>query len=164
MVSSYSKAKVRHLIRLITGGPKKQHFHVEIALPSWFPARSPKPTEKISAVQQMFSRLIGEGIALNVWADFLIDSDQLPEKGPIRILSAKAEAAGTTIELTGGVLSVVGSVINRISWARVSEKQTQIQLRAAVETTVRAGYLYDSHDLIERFFRVLLMGQPAAGD
>jgi len=161
LIAVYSKSGVRHFVRLMTGGRKKKHFHVEVALADWFrDAGTPTSNSKISDVNDCVDRVIGDKTALNLGADFLVRSDELPDAGPIKILSAKTQAAGTTVELTGGVLSVAGSRITQISWRRADERHTMITLYAYLDSIVAAKYLFDSQDLMERFFRVLVLAQP----
>lgn len=163
LIAAYTKGGIRHFARLITGGRKKKHFHLEVALADWFrDAGVPTPNSKISEIHDAIERVIGLKIALNLGADFLIRSEELPETGPIKILSAKTQAAGTTIELTGGVLSVAGSRITQISWGRIDETRTMITLHAYLDSTVAPKYLFDSQDLMERFFKVLVLAQPTS--
>jgi hypothetical protein len=164
LIAAYGKGGVRHFAQLITGGRKKKHFHLEVASADWFrDAGVPSTNSKISEIHDAIERVIGIKIALNLGADFLIRSEELPEAGPIRILSAKTQAAGTTIELTGGVLSVAGSRITQISWRRIDETRTMITLHAYLDSTVAPKYLFDSQDLMERFFKVLVLAQPTSG-
>lgn len=163
LVAAYTKSGVRYFARLMTGGRKKKHFHMEVALADWFrDAGTPSANSKISDINACVERVLGDKIALNLGADFLVRSDELPDAGPIKILSAKTQAAGTTIELTGGVLSVAGSRITQISWGRADERHTMITLYAYLDSVVAPKYLFDSQDLMERFFRVLVLAQPVS--
>ena len=161
LIAAFTKNKVRHFVRLMTGGRRKRHFHLEVALADWFrDAGIPTANTKISGIHDAVKRVAGHKITLNLGADFLIRTEELPEAGPIKILSAKTQAAGTTIELTGGVLSVSGSRITQISWGRMDETHTMLNLRAYLDSTVAPKYLLDSQELMERFFKVLVLAQP----
>jgi len=162
MIAGYSRRGVRHFVRLITGGKKKKHFHLEVALADWFPSDlKPQTTHKLSEVETAVNRVLGERIDLNIGATFPLEFDELPETGPIRLLSAETRVAGTTIQLTAGVLTVSGSRIKKISWEQVSKEKVMITLRARLESRVQPKYLLEANDVMERFFKVLVLARPS---
>lgn len=161
MIAAYKKGGARHFVRLMTGGRKNRHFHFEVALAKWFPSDAqPTVTSKLSEIQETAAKLLGAKLDLNLSCDFSMDFKQLPEGGPIRLLSAETRAAGTSVQLTAGVLTVSGSRINEIAWSRYSEDRVMITLEAQLDLNVGPKYLSEGQELMERFFRVLVLGQP----
>lgn len=165
MVASYTKGGVRHFVRLMTGGRRDKHFHFEVASGDWFPPDArPAVTSKISEIHESAGRLLGEKLDLNLSADFSIEFTQLPEGGPIRTLSAETRVAGTAIQLTAGVLTLSGSRISEIGWSRYNENKVMVTLEAQMDLMVAPKYLVEGLELMERFFRVLVLGQPTAAE
>lgn len=163
MVASYTKDGVRHFVRLMTGGRKDKHFHFEVASGDWFPPDArPTVTSKMSEIHGSAGRILGQKLDLNLSADFPIEFVQLPEGGPIRTLSAETRVAGTTVQLTAGVLTLSGSRISEIAWSRYKESKVMVTLEAQLDLTVSPKYLVEGQELMERFFRVLVLGQPTA--
>lgn len=161
MIAAYKKGGKRHFVRLMTGGRKEKHFHLEVALASWFPADAqPTITSKVSEIQETAVEILGAKLDLNLSCDFTLDFKKLPEGGPIRLLSAETRVAGTAVQLTAGVLSVSGSRINEIAWSRYNEDMVMITLEAHLDLNVAPKYLSEGQELMERFFRVLVLGQP----
>ena len=161
LIASYTKGGTRHFVRMMTGGRKDRHFHFEVATAKSFSKHAqPTVTSKISDVQNAVETVMGAKIDLNVVCDFLIDFDQLPEGGPIRLLSSETRVAGTSVQLTAGVLSVSGSRISEIGWSRYSDDKVVISLEANLDSIVARKYLQEGQELMERFFRVLVLNQP----
>jgi hypothetical protein len=162
MIAAYSKGRVRHFARLMTGGNKPKHFHLEVALSSWFPTNmKPDANDKLAAIQKAVEHVSGEKIELNMLSEFRVPISSLAQTGPIRLLSTETSVGGTTIQLTAGTVSVTGSRIREISWERLTEKEVSISLRAQMNSVVAAKYLLDAGDLMGRLFKVLVLGQPA---
>jgi len=162
-IASYKKEKNRHFVRLMTGGRRDRHFHLEIALASWFPKnQQPKAASKISEIQDAIDRISGEKLDLNLSADFSSSLAQLPESGPIRLLSTKTSMAGTSVQLTAGTLDVSGSRINQIQWCLINEDKVMVTLETQVDSSVTAKYLTEAHEMMEKYYRVLVLGQTEA--
>lgn len=161
MIAAYKKGGKRHFVRLMTGGRKEKHFHLEVALADWFPTDAqPTITSKLSEIQETAVEILGAKLDLNLSCDFSLDFKKLPEGGPIRLLSAETRVAGTAVQLTAGVLTVSGSRINEIAWSRYNEDMVMITLEAHLDLNVAPKYLSEGQELMERFFRVLVLGQP----
>jgi len=163
MIATYSRAGVRHFARLMTGGQKKRHFHFEVVLFDWFPAKmKPKTNSKISDLQRVAEHVFGEKIDLNLGSEFRVQVTELSETGPIRLLSTQTRVGGTTIQLTGGTLSVSGSRIREISWERLTDKEVMVNLKTQLDSVVAPKYLLDGQDLVGRLFKVLVLGRTAS--
>jgi hypothetical protein len=161
MIAAYKKGGKRHFVRLMTGGRKDRHFHLEVALANWFPGDAqPTVTSKLSEVQEAAAEILGAKLDLHLSCDFTIEFKKLPDGGPIRLLSAETRVAGTAVQLTAGVLTVSGSRINEIAWSRYSEDMVMITLEAHLDLNVAPKYLLEGQEMMERFFRVLVLGQP----
>ena len=161
MIGTYKKGGKQHFVRLMTGGRRERHFHFEVALSTWFPADAqPTATSKLSEIQEAASEMMDAKLDLNLSCDFSLEFKQLPEGGPIRVLSAETRVAGTAVQLTAGVLTVSGSRISQIAWSRYNDDMVMVTLEAHLDLNVAPKYLLDGQELMERFFRVLVLGQP----
>ncbi|SRR6266699_4545381 len=161
MIAPYSREGIRHFARLMTGGQKQKHFHLEVALSDWFPAKmKPETNSKISSIQHTVERVLGEKIDLNLGSEFRVPITSLTETGPIRLLSTETRVGGTAIQLTAGTLSVSGSRLREISWERLTEREVMITLKAQLDSAVAPKYLLEGEDLMARLFKVLILGQP----
>ncbi len=158
--SSYKKGNVEHCVRAMTGG-KKHHFHIEIVRRDWFPEdfelEDAVPLEEI---QKLYIQVAKRPILLTYETEFLIPFTDLPEHGPIRLLSANTSAGGTSVELVAGTFNVSGSKVSSVKWKRIGEKNVRISLRSTLKTDITPEYVIEGHELSDRFFRILLLEEP----
>jgi hypothetical protein len=60
------------------------------------------------------------------------------------------------------VLTLSGSRISEIAWTQYSKDKVMITLEAHLDTIVTSKYMIEAQELMERFFRVLVLAQPTA--
>ena len=165
LIASYTKGKAKHFVRLISGGGRRAtHFHLEVALHSWFRSGLPKAKSRISEVNEIVEKLEGQKTELELSCDFSLPFARLPEGGPIRLLSSETRMAGTSVRLTAGVLSVSGSRISEIAWSRYGEDEVMVTLETHLDTTISPRYLVEGRALIFEYYRVLVLGHPKADE
>jgi hypothetical protein len=114
----------------------------------------------MSEIYNLISRMYNQKLDLTFRADFPMDFTELPDGGPIRTLSAETKVAGIEVQLTAGVLKLSGTRISEISWHRIGTGRVMVTMDADLEATVTPQYLIDGHLLLERYFRVLVLGRP----
>jgi len=163
VIAPYTKGGTKHFVRIILGDPPKNHFHIEVARASWFRNGLPKKTAKLGEIATLVSPVFGEKITVGYDCDFSLPFSDLPENGPIKVLSGSTSAAGTSVELTAGKLKVSGSYISSIQWERVEDEgdRVRISLDWTKKIEIKADYLCDAFELAERFFKVLVLETPA---
>jgi hypothetical protein len=160
LIGGYTRGKHKHYFRLLTGG-KAKHFHLEVALASYFgKTGQPSMNSNPSEVQALAANVMGERIDLTVRAEFLLPFASLAESGPIRVLSAETQVGGSSIQLSAGVLTLKGSRIDEISWRKVGEEDVAVTLDVNLESTISKKYLITAQEMMDRFFTVLVLGDP----
>ncbi len=167
LIASFTrKGEVKHYVLLMAGGRKNHHFHLEVARASRFPAKfTPKTNAKISEIQEFADHFLGVMLNLSYSCDFPIDFNELPDNGPIRLLSIDAKVAGTRVQLTEGTLRVSGSRIDEISWSRRENSSiVLVRLESSSQYPICENYLFEGHELLESYFRALVLGMPTAVD
>ena len=160
------KGGQKHYVLLMAGGRKNLHFHLEVAAARRFSAKyTPVPNAKMSEIQAFAGRFLGVNLNLKCICDFPIDFNELPEGGPIRLLSIDAKVAGTRVQLTEGTLSVSGSRIDEISWSRRKNSDiVLVSLESSSTQSVSGNYIIEGQLLIESYFRALVLGLPTSID
>jgi hypothetical protein len=155
-------------LRVFFGGKSKRHCHIDIATREFFgDGKVPKITARMSDVQGILQRLIGQEIEADFDGLFWIPTANLP---PI-ISSTLAESTqnNVVIKMVGGRLSVRGAPIHTIDWSiRERTEEARIGLEARKRTTITESYLEDAFSLLELAFRVFVLekgphASPAKG-
>jgi len=143
-------------IRLSVG----RHFHIDVAKPKFF-AEKPEVTTKISDINKLFEKVNGQKIVLRLEGDYLVQTDALPTLILSTMLTAKGQG-DVAFRMTGGTISVKGSPIYRIEWARRSDSETRVTLSARTEATITDSYLVDGLSLINTAFRAFIVRREPA--
>lgn len=160
LITSTVKKGVKHYLLLMVGGKNNSHFHVEVALASHFSSGFlPKTNAKISEFQLVADRFLGSTINLSLTCAFPLQLKDLPENGPIRLLSINSQVAGTKVQLVEGTLAVTGSLIEEISWSlEKGSDQVTVSLETSTSCEIERDYLNDGLSLLETYCAALVLG------
>jgi hypothetical protein len=147
--------------RLITGGVTG-HFHFECAAPESFAeAFKPKPNSTVKEFEAIADTVIGCDAAVRAICFFQVPISALSKTGVIRTLSAETTAAGVSVKLTAGTLTLSGSPIDRVEWKLQEDDLIRIGLESVSSIRISENYLNDLLNESRSLFDVIILEKEA---
>ena len=145
LLSSFRKESKRYFVRFLTGGARKNHFHIEIASSALF-ATMPKSTAKLTQIANCFEKVVGLSLNLRARAEFENSIADLPERGLIRLFSGENKTGEVSMKMTAATFSLAGSPVRKISWNIIGGGQ-RVSTIIEAEKTVTMGAFYMTESL-----------------
>jgi hypothetical protein len=159
LVCSYSAGNSKFFARLLTGG-SRGHFHIECAAANAFSrSNRPKPNTNRRDFDGLTERVIGQQIDVRFRCYFVIPLADLAPNGIIRSLSSETTAAGVSMKLTSGVLTLSSSPIDRIEWTILNSDNIQVGLEKILSRTLAESYLVELLRWSRSLFDVMILNR-----
>jgi hypothetical protein len=147
--------------RLITGG-FVGHFHVECATPEYFPAgMKPKPNATLKEFEAIAEPVMGCDAGIRIKCFFEVPLAALSKTGVIQTLSAETIAAGVSVKLTAGTLTLSGSPIHRVEWRLENDERIRIGLDSLRTQQITQDYLNELLAWSRSLFDVIILSKEA---
>jgi hypothetical protein len=145
---------------LIIGGPKDNHFHVEVATAEYTHKRlgeSPdKPPSKMADIRRAFQRVRGERAVVFINAGFELNPEQFPSIITSTLVEAKY--GDVRMQTTGGRIDVTGAPIERIIWSKQRDAdRARVNVRARKSVVLNDNYLVDALDFVSTAFNAIVL-------
>ena len=161
LIFPYTVSARSFFARLITGGVPG-HFHVECVAPEFFGERGkPKPNSTLSDFEAIAKPIIGCDARVRVKCLFKVPISSLSKTGVIRTLSAETTAAGVSVKLTAGTLSLSGSPIDKVEWTLEDGELIRIGLDSLHSQRITETYLDDLLNESRSLFDVIILSKEA---
>ncbi len=160
MEAQYRRSGCTGYVRVMFGGKRGGHLHVDVAAREFFLKHHrspPRPTHKIAEVREALGRVAGYDISSRIAGTYFVDQEKLP---PF-VKSTIAETTSVrdvSIKTTGGTLSVTGAPINSIRWwLREDQDDALVQLEAEKTFALDEGYLEECLDVLDSAFEAFVL-------
>ena len=165
MISLRSTRAGRSYLRLIAGGSKNHHLHVDIALAKVFPrGERPSANTKTPAILRQLSAHGGQKIDLLLIGRFILNiNDTTPDSGllftgPRSVVSSINDA---TVGLVGARLAISNDAhIDMIHWEIIGS-EALIDIYGRCKTEVSDDYLVSAFGVIQKAFATYILGEVA---
>lgn len=166
LVAAYRAAGQNVYLRVLPGGKKHTHLHVDCALRAFFGKdRGPKATAKKADIVKILGQAAGLTIDVGICGGFLVPLSDLPEGGLVRSLSTEQKTGDMSVRLTSGECKIDGAPVRRLFWSIGDEqKDVFVRLEAERQEKVDDQYLMRSLDWIEKQFSLFVLGKTADGN
>lgn len=163
LVAAYRGADEKVYLRVLPGGKKHTHLHVDCALQGFFPKdHAPKTNTTKDKLLAVLEKAVGLTLDAEICGEFLVPLADLPEQGLIRSLSAEQKTADLSARLTSGECKIEGAPVRRMFWSiRDEQKDVFIRIEANREEKVDDQYLVRSLEWIEKQFTLFVLGKTA---
>ena len=160
-IASYEAHGKKAFLRVCTGGPTKQHLHVDCTLSSCFQEGSlPKENKELSEVIAFISSFLGISASIGVTGVFDVPLEDLPEQGLIRSLSMEKRTGDISIKLTGAQFTIKGAPIENVEWEIPNDKdQVRIAIYGHRSDTIDEEYLMRVFNWIESQYQLFIKGK-----
>ena len=160
-VAAYRGADEKVYLRVLPGGKKHTHLHVDCALHGFFSkGHAPKTNTTKDKLLAVLEKAVGLTLDAEICGGFLVPLADLPEQGLIRSLSAEQKTADLSARLTSGECKIEGAPVKRMFWSiRDEQKNVLIGIEANREDKVDDQYLLRSLEWIEKQFTLFVLGK-----
>lgn len=158
LICSYLVAGEKHFARIMTG-TFRGHFHIEAATMSFF-KRAPQTNAKRKDLDDVIRQVVDEEIRVRLICDFVVPFSELPANAVIRLLSSETSAAGVSMRLTGGVLTLTGSPVEKVQWSlREDGKHVTVSVESRTTCAITDDYLVDLQRRSRSLFEIAVLGR-----
>lgn len=166
MVATYQAAGRKVYLRLLSGGKKHTHLHVDLAAQEFFGKdRAPKTNTTKTKLLRILDEAESMTLDCGVCGGFVVPLDGLPEQGLIRSLSAEQKTGGLAVRLTSGECKIDGAPVRRLYWnINEGEKTVFIRVEGSREDKVDDRYLVRTFDWIGEQFNLFVLGKVPNGN
>ncbi len=133
------------------------HIHLEVDDGRLRAHDKPKPTNKISEINEVVSRLEGAGIEIEALVDayYPMSAEELPSM--IRALLGEFKQGNVSLKMVKGRLEVQGAPITAIDWhANRSQNKAVLDLELRKTVAVSDSYLVDLFEIVDSGFKALV--------
>ncbi len=160
-IASYEAHGKKAFLRVYTGGPTKQHLHIDCALSTIFRKdRLPETTNELDEIISIVSNFIGKKISIGVMGVFKLSLDELPEHGLIRSLSTEERTVDISIKLVGGNFEITGAPIQHVEWQIEDDtNRVRISIGGEKSETINERYLLNVLEWIEIQYNLFIKGK-----
>ena len=141
LICTYTLSHKKYFARVITGGVKG-HFHVESASSTFFP-RQPNTNAQRKDWDVTTDKVIGAQVIARIRSWFEVPLTSLAQNGVIRTLSQPTSAAGASLKLTAGTLTLSGSPIDRVEWELRDKQRIRVAIDSVRTVTIDENYLVE---------------------
>ena len=165
-VAAYRAGAQKVYLRVLPGGKKHTHLHVDCATQGFFPKdRAPKVNTTKDKLLAVLDKAAGLSLDAGICGGFLVPVADLPEQGLIRSLSAEQKTGDLSARLTSGECKIEGAPVGRLSW-RIEDDQKHVFIRieAGRQEKVDEQYLVRALGWIEKQFNLFVLGKAANGN
>jgi hypothetical protein len=168
LVARYRAGGVGAYVRVMLCGKSGDHLHIDCALEEFFrqgeSMKPPKATHPKSKVLRLLQEAVGSRIDVLVSGVFLLDLENLPQRGFIRSLMATQGSTGLTMKLTGGNLSITGAPITNIRWSlKQDQSHVLVDLKGRRSVQVEGCYLQESLNWLNEQMVFFVLGVSEHG-
>lgn len=166
LVAAYQAAGRKVYLRLLPGGKKHTHLHVDCASQEFFgKVRPPKTNTTKAKLLRMFDKAEGLMLDCGVCGGFVVPLADLPEQGLIRSLSSEQKTGGLAARLTSGECMIEGAPVHRLYWnINEGEKTVFVRVEGSREDKVDDQYLVRAFDWIDEQFDLFVLGKAPNGN
>lgn len=160
-VIKFRRKKNTYYFRLLTGGAKRNHFHLETAHRNRFGKNFPTATGSRKTIKQIFEAVRGQKINVSVVAAFTEKFADLPERGMIRLVSVDTRTGDVGIRLKGGIFGLKGSPVSSLSWSLRPDETVLIYIFAIRHEVIDETYMIRAQKWIQGLYELFVLGKEA---
>jgi hypothetical protein len=163
LVAPYRAAGRKAYLRILPGGKKNPHLHVDCALHKFFPKdRPPKTNATRVKLLGILDKAVGLSLECVVRGGFVVSLADLPDQGIIRALSAEQKAGELSARLTRGECRIEGAPVRQLFWNIDDDRhEVFVGIVGSREDKVDGRYLVRAFDWIQKQFTLLVLGKAA---
>lgn len=165
-VAAYRAGEQKVYLRVLPGGKKHPHLHIDCAAQECFGKdRAPKTTTTQAKLLKVLEKAVGLTLDAGICGGFLVPLADLPEQGLIRSLSAEQKTGDLSARLTSGECKIEGAPVGRLFWRIEDDQKTVfIRIEAGRQEKVDEQYLVRALGWIEKQFNLFVLGKAANGN
>jgi hypothetical protein len=160
-VAAYQGENEKVFIRILPGGNKHTHLHVDCFSKKFFDEkRIPKTNITKNKLLSVLEKAIGLTLDAEIYGGFIVPLTDLPESGLIRSLFTEHKTADMSVQLTSGECKIEGTPVRSMSWTiKGDRKNVHIGIEASREEKVDEQYLVRTLEWIEKQFALFILGK-----
>jgi len=161
LVAAYQAAGRKVYLRVLPGGKKHTHLHVDCATQEFFGKdRAPKTNTTRTKLLRILDKAVGLTLDCGVCGGFVVPLVDLPEQGLIRSLSAEQKTGGLSARLTSGECKIEGAPVRRLYWNMDDGENTVfVRVDGSRKDKVDNQYLVRAFDWIGQQFDLFVLGK-----
>jgi hypothetical protein len=157
LVARYRIGKFRGYVRVVLGGPKGQHFHVDVVPASRFGGQSPRAVGKLADIRKVLKELNGRKIETHISGDYDVAIRDVPPPFRTIFRETDEEKEGRSVRVTGVEFALDGDALDgiRLSQPRIGA-DVHITVETSKTTSVDDDYLVRCLAAVDEAFTALM--------